>query len=113
MPFDNKAGVWHSFEEESWISILGSDYDTIGSPHFHFSLLWQVLKKFPHLAGYHCLRLPVGSDAKKLVKSQLALAAIDGKLIVPLTNRGLSDSVVFYTLTLAKICKACYLYSSD
>ena len=36
-------------------------------------------EKFPHIAHYKALKLPVGVDAKDLVKSQLVIACIDGK----------------------------------
>ena len=44
-----------------------------------FNLFCQVLKKFPHISGYCAWRLPVNVNAKKLLKSQLALSATDGK----------------------------------
>ena len=29
MPFDNKSRVWHSIDEKSWISVFGSDHNTM------------------------------------------------------------------------------------
>jgi len=48
-----------------------------------YHLLCQVVRKFPHIAGYRALRLPADFEVKKLLKSQLALSATDGE---PLTS---------------------------
>lgn len=37
----------------------------------------KVIEKFPHIAHYKALKLPVDVDAKDLVKSQLVIACID------------------------------------
>ena len=41
-------------------------------------------ENFPHIAHYKALKLPVGVDAKDLVKSQILIACIDGKEYVTL-----------------------------
>ncbi|KAG0630362.1 hypothetical protein M758_1G172900 [Ceratodon purpureus] len=37
----------------------------------------KVLNRFPYITGYRALRLPANGDARKLLKSQLALSATD------------------------------------
>eukprot|EP01018_Ginkgo_biloba_P020655 Gb_39233 [translate_table: standard] len=39
----------------------------------------KVTEKFPHIAHYKALKLPVGVDVKDVIKCQLAIACIDGK----------------------------------
>lgn len=51
MPFDNKSRVWHSIDEKSWISVFGSDHNTMEVLTFICPSFGRCWKSFPIWQG--------------------------------------------------------------